>query len=106
MARRSAAAASYAFRSRAPSKTDLAPRSSGGAPSCRPSAAHAFGLELYVLNVRTDRDLDGVFTSLTQLLIGRLVISAHGPQRAARGACHAPRRAGRLRVNRVSGNVE
>jgi putative tryptophan/tyrosine transport system substrate-binding protein len=39
------------------------------------SAAHTLGLELHVLNASTDSDLDAVFTSLTQLRAGGLVIA-------------------------------
>jgi putative ABC transport system substrate-binding protein len=40
------------------------------------SAAHALGLELYVINASTERDFDAVFAKLIQLRAGGLVISA------------------------------
>jgi len=40
------------------------------------SAAHTLGLELHVLNASTDSDFDAVFTNLTQLRAGGLVIAS------------------------------
>ena len=40
------------------------------------SAAHTLGLELHVLNASTDSDLDAVFTNLTQIRAGGLVIAS------------------------------
>ena len=40
------------------------------------SAAHTLGLELHVLNASTDSDFDSVFTNLTQLRAGGLVIAS------------------------------
>jgi ABC-type uncharacterized transport system substrate-binding protein len=40
------------------------------------SAAHTLGLELQVLNASTDSDFDAVFTQLTQLRAGGLVIAS------------------------------
>jgi len=40
------------------------------------SAAHILGLELHVLNASTDSDFDAVFTNLTQLRAGGLVIAS------------------------------
>jgi len=48
-----------------------------GQRSSAVSAARAFGLKLHVLNASTERDFDGVFTSLSQLRAGGLVIAAH-----------------------------
>ena len=39
------------------------------------AAARSLGLELYVLNVSTDRDFDAVFAELIQLRAGGLVVS-------------------------------
>jgi len=40
------------------------------------SAAHTLGLELHVLNASTDGDFDAVFTTLTQLRAGGLVVAS------------------------------
>jgi len=40
------------------------------------AAAHAFGLQLHVLNASTERDFDQVFAKLIQLRVGGLVIGA------------------------------
>jgi putative ABC transport system substrate-binding protein len=40
------------------------------------SAAHTLGLELHVLNASTDSDFDALFTTLTQLRAGGLVIAS------------------------------
>src|SRR5262249_686681 len=51
-----------------------------GGPNSTPidmqAAAHAFGLQLHVLNASTERDFDQVFAKLMQLRVGGLVIGA------------------------------
>jgi putative ABC transport system substrate-binding protein len=59
------------------------------------AAAHTLGLELHVLNARTERDFDSVFGRLAQLQAGGLVIgvevlfTTHSEQLAALAARHA-----------------
>jgi len=59
------------------------------------AAAHTLGVELHVLNARTERDFDSVFARLAQLQAGGLVIgtevlfTTHSEQLAALAARHA-----------------
>jgi len=59
------------------------------------AAAHTLGVDLHVLNARTERDFDSVFARLAQLQAGGLVIgtevlfTTHSEQLAALAARHA-----------------
>ena len=59
------------------------------------TAAHTLGVELHVLNARTERDFDSVFARLAQLQAGGLVIgvdvlfTTHSEQLAALAVRHA-----------------
>jgi putative ABC transport system substrate-binding protein len=59
------------------------------------SAAQAFGIDLHVLNASTEQDFNGIFTKLTELRAGGLLIggdaffTSHAKQLAALTVQHA-----------------